>query len=128
MTIKHINGNLFQIAREDDYLAHCISKDYALGAGIAVVFQRRFQLREKLRRTDKRHGIGYNVTIGRVFNLITKEKCWQKPTYGSLENALISMRDYQNGRKTPSFSYGNISPLSVKSSMDKSAERTMTEM
>lgn len=26
--------------------------------------------------------------------------------------------DYQNGRKTPSFSYGDISPLSVKSSMD----------
>ena len=25
---------------------------------------------------------------------------------------------YQNGRKTPSFSYGDISPLSVKSSMD----------
>lgn len=25
---------------------------------------------------------------------------------------------YQNGRKTPSFSYGDISPFSVKSSMD----------
>lgn len=81
MTIKHANDNLFQITREDDYLAHCISKDYALGTGIAIKFQRRFQLREKLRRTDKRRGIGYNVTIGRVFNLITKEKCWQKPTY-----------------------------------------------
>ena len=49
MTIKHINGNLFKIAKETDYLAHCISRDYALGAGIAVEFQRRFQLREKLR-------------------------------------------------------------------------------
>lgn len=28
------------------------------------------------------------------------------------------MIDYQNGRKTPSFSYGDISLLSVKSSMD----------
>ena len=94
MTIKHVNGNLFKIAKETDYLAHCISKDYALGAGIAIEFQRRFQLREKLKYTDKRPGIGYNVTIGRVFNLITKEKCWQKPTYESLENALISMRDH----------------------------------
>ena len=49
MTIKHINGDLFKIAKETDYLAHCISKDYVLGAGIAVEFQRRFQLREKLR-------------------------------------------------------------------------------
>ena len=32
----------------------------------------------------------------------------------------LSLRSaiYQNGRKTPSFSYGDISPLSVKSSMD----------
>lgn len=52
MTIKHINGDLFKIAKETDYLAHCISKDYALGAGIAVEFQRRFRLREKLRRTE----------------------------------------------------------------------------
>ena len=52
MTIKHVNGNLFQIAKETDYLAHCISKDYALGAGIAVEFQRRFRLREKLRYTE----------------------------------------------------------------------------
>ena len=56
MTIKHINGDLFKIAKETDYLAHCISKDYALGAGTAVEFQRRFRLREKLRYAQNFHG------------------------------------------------------------------------
>lgn len=37
--------------------------------------------------------IGDCILQGRVFNLITKERYFQKPTYRSLANALIEMRD-----------------------------------
>ena len=33
------------------------------------------------------------IEIDNVFNLITKEKYWQKPTYKSLEDSLIEMRE-----------------------------------
>ena len=50
-----------------------------------------------------------------VINLL-KDKRFVVVDYKDLGNtARVS---YQNGRKTPSFSYGDISPLSVKSSMD----------
>ena len=31
------------------YLVHCISADFAMGAGIAVQFNRQFSMRDKLR-------------------------------------------------------------------------------
>lgn len=78
--------DLFDVG-EDFHLAHCISADYALGAGIAVEFQRRYQLREQL----KQIGTGTYpdcILTGRVFNLITKQNYWNKPTYDALEETL----------------------------------------
>ena len=79
---------------EPFYYAHCISADYALGAGIAVEFKKRYKLTPE------------NLTAGRVcnnlsivsniFNLITKDKYWQKPTYASLILALRNMKKYCN--------------------------------
>ena len=40
MEYKEIKGNLFD-APKDAYLVHCISADFALGAGIAVEFNKR---------------------------------------------------------------------------------------
>lgn len=36
MNYKYIKGDIFK--RKNCYYAHCISRDYALGAGIAVEF------------------------------------------------------------------------------------------
>lgn len=40
--------------------------------------------------------VGDCIQQGRVFNLITKERYYQKPTYRSLVTALIEMRDLCN--------------------------------
>lgn len=82
------------------YLAHCISADYALGAGIAAEFQRRFRLREVLQRVGD-HTFPAVYLVGRVFNLVTKDRYFHKPTYDSLKSCLEQMKllCVQNGVK-----------------------------
>ena len=47
MTIKEVKKDLFTMP--NDYaLAHCISADFALGAGIAKEFDKRLNARQKL--------------------------------------------------------------------------------
>lgn len=66
--------NLFDVS-DKYYLVHCISADLALGAGIAVEFNKRFNLREKLKEIPKEHRYFQQVVlIDKVFNLITKER------------------------------------------------------
>lgn len=90
MTIEIKKQNLFDVS-EDYFLAHCISKDYALGAGIAVEFEKRFNLKSRLQNYNNGHFTDC-IVIGRVFNLVTKAKYWQKPTYDSLTSALEIMK------------------------------------
>lgn len=76
-------------------LAHCISADFALGAGIAVEFDNRYNMRERLRDN---HDItyfdtGFCIQIDEVYNLITKAKAYQKPTYENLQEALEDLRN-----------------------------------
>lgn len=85
--------DLFTIT-EDYYLAHCISSDYVMGAGIAVPFDRKFGLKEQFNQMNSsllKHPTC--ILLGRVFNLITKEKAWHKPTYDTLTQSLIKMRE-----------------------------------
>lgn len=48
MTITEIRKDLFNISNNEYYYVHCISADYALGAGIAKIFRDRFNMRKKL--------------------------------------------------------------------------------
>ena len=80
------------------YLAHCISGDYALGAGIARRFDEIYNMRYKL------HGFFPTEVpehpyqdpgaylVDNVFNLVTKQRHFHKPTYDSLKTALLDMR------------------------------------
>lgn len=90
MILKEEKRNLFDV-EDKYYLAHCISSDCAMGAGIAVEFQKRFNLRNKLLEYDTEYP--KCIRIGRVFNLITKDKYWHKPTYNSIETALVLMKE-----------------------------------
>lgn len=78
------------------YLAHCISADFALGAGIAKSFDSVYNMKFKLYRNYDNyeyHG-GDSLPIDNVFNLVTKNKCWHKPTYESMREALEMMREH----------------------------------
>lgn len=91
MTLELKRQNLFYVP-DDYYLAHCISADYNLGAGIAVDFNKKFHLKNKL----KQLGSGKYpdcILIDEVFNLVTKNKYFNKPTYSSLEKSLQMMKN-----------------------------------
>lgn len=94
MNIKIENRDLFTVP-QGYYLAHCISADFALGAGIAKVFDEVYNMRFKLfREYDMfKYEGGDALLIDNVFNLVTKPKCYHKPTYDSLREALVEMRE-----------------------------------
>lgn len=89
MEFREAKYDVFQ-APEYYHLAHCISADAEMGMGIAVKFVRRFP-EITILRTQKNE-VGTCKKVGRIFNLITKEKYNHKPTYKTMENALFSMR------------------------------------
>lgn len=94
MIYNEVVGNLFDV-EDSYYLAHCISSDFAMGMGIAVDFNKRFNAKRILmQHYSNQIGIYPNcLRTGRVFNLVTKDKYWNKPTYGTLRQALCRMRN-----------------------------------
>lgn len=94
MTINIIKKDLFTI-EDDYYLAHCISADFALGAGIAKTFNSKYDMRFKLFNNYPNYVYrgGDALLVDNVFNLVTKAKFFQKPTYESLTEALEMLRD-----------------------------------
>lgn len=99
MIYKEEIRDLFTVPN-DYYLAHCISADYALGAGIAVEFNKHFDMRRKLHENApdyweymKLYNLRVEcILIERVLNLVTKEKYFHKPTYKSMKQALDMMK------------------------------------
>lgn len=107
MTLTEIKKDLFTMPKEYA-LAHCISDDRAMGAGIAVQFTKR-GVKQLL---DQKYGKinpdeqnpmkwgtkGYCLSVvmdgQHVMNLVTKNRYWHKPTIASLGNALHSMKIY----------------------------------
>lgn len=98
MTITEKNGDLFQIP-QGYYLAHCISGDYALGAGIAAIFDDVYDMRYKLHKFfpipegERYANVGEALLVDNVFNLVTKARCFHKPTYESLYTTLCEMHN-----------------------------------
>jgi hypothetical protein len=90
--ITHIKGNLFD-APDDYQLAHCISADAKMGAGIAVQFVKHYPYLTNLRIGDKLP-VGICIHVGRVLNLITKQNYWDKPTIITMNKALWDMKLY----------------------------------
>ena len=91
MTFTEIKGDLFdrKLEHPSEYYVHCISRDYACGAGIAKEFNKRYNL--SLRLLDL--PITSCMIIDVVISLITKPKYWQKPTYDSLRKALVDLKE-----------------------------------
>lgn len=98
MKYKEEVRDLFSVP-EDYYLAHCISADFALGAGIAVQFNKHFDMKNVLKTKYPDYlsrweadDVSDVILEGRVFNLITKKRYWQKPTYESMKNVLLMLK------------------------------------
>lgn len=94
MIYKEIQGNLFSVP-DYYYLAHCISADFALGAGIAKQFNEFYDMRSKLNEyyaDQKYQCVGKALMVGKVFNLVTKQRYWHKPTYDTLRKSLMALK------------------------------------
>ena len=91
--------DLFSIS-DQYYLAHCISADFGMGKGIVIEFNNRFNMKRKLKSKypnylkeySEENRCGDCILDGRVLNLITKERYYQKPTYESFTQALHVMK------------------------------------
>ena len=97
MVIKEEIMDLFTVP-QGYYLAHCISGDYTLGAGIAKQFVENYNMRFKLHKNypipdgEKFANVGQALLVDNVFNLVTKARVFHKPTYESLYDTLLDMR------------------------------------
>lgn len=98
MKYTEVNGDLFAVP-QGYYLAHCISGDFTLGAGIAKRFDEVYNMRFKLFRDYpiedgmKSGWVGEALLVDNVFNLVTKSRCYHRPDYETLYDALADMRD-----------------------------------
>ena len=96
MTIREEQRDLFTVP-QGYYLAHCISGDYALGAGIAKQFVEIYDMKNKLFHqyplaANRRYGhVGEALLVDNVFNRVTKPRAFMKPTYDDLADAIDDM-------------------------------------
>ena len=103
MNYAEIYGDLFSLHSNEYILAHCISADFALGAGIAKSFAN-IGVKQALYNNYSVNtwtNTGYCLITNTPFmvaNLVTKRYCYEKPTYQSLAEALI---DFRNQLKEP---------------------------
>ena len=87
MILEEIHGNLFEHL-DDRTPTHCISQDCRMGAGIAAPMKKVFKL-GSLTAENFPDCIYYHG----VMNLITKKVYYGKPTYQTLEQSLLKMRE-----------------------------------
>uniref|UniRef100_A0A8C5JMZ6 ADP-ribose glycohydrolase OARD1 n=1 Tax=Junco hyemalis TaxID=40217 RepID=A0A8C5JMZ6_JUNHY len=91
--IRCVKGDLFSCP-STDALAHCISEDCRMGAGIAVLFKKKFGGVQEL--LDQKKKTGEVAVLQRddryIYYLITKQKVSHKPTYESMQKSLEAMR------------------------------------
>jgi hypothetical protein len=94
MSISFRTGDLF--SSDDDALAHCVSADLRLGAGIAKVFKAKYGGIAKMAALNPQIGDVLPVAIGDkiALALVTKQKYYEKPTKRSMCHAILSMVQY----------------------------------
>lgn len=109
MTYQEELADIFENDKPEYSYAQCISADFGMGLGIAVVFNKKFDCKNKLVRKygslAKPYSQGdttYCARTDRVYNLITKTHYWDKPTLDSLRIALTYLKNecIQNNVKT----------------------------
>ena len=90
--VHEIVKDLFDVS-SDYYLAHCISSDLKMGAGIALPMQNKYRIREDILSRPMNLSHPTVVLTGKVFNLITKANYYDKPTYDNLFSSLVKMKN-----------------------------------
>lgn len=95
LVLREIKGDLFTSPKTYS-LAHCVSADLRMGAGIALAFRRRFARIEKLKEQRvKTGGVAILKDDARfIYYLVTKNKYYLKPSYEDLFLSLNKMKKH----------------------------------
>ena len=93
--IKEEKGDLFSIEDSSPIFAHCVSSDGKMDAGIAKQFVRRYGdgLQGSVDGFEVGDAVPYKNGDTKIYNLITKEKYWKKPTFKSIQSSLQSLKN-----------------------------------
>ena len=96
-------GDLFALSSEEWAFAQCISADFAMRAGIAVLFNKHYDTKNRLTEYLNGNFInfwnsddaakGWCIYDNCVYNLITKKNHWDKPTLPHIQKSLQKMKD-----------------------------------
>jgi hypothetical protein len=96
--IRILKGNIFATP-PDCYIAHSISGDFSLGAGLAKEIDKKYCMRYQLfdnfpYDAGKNYGyVGKALLIDNIFNLVTKPKFRHKVRMDDLKHALEDMKE-----------------------------------
>lgn len=81
---------------EHSALAHCITADYSLGAGLALAVDEKYEIKDELNQIGK-HIYPDCIKIVRpnkiIYNLVDKEDRWNDPTIEDLEVCLMQLKE-----------------------------------
>lgn len=96
-------GDLFEL-KDTHLLVHCISRDCAMLRGIAATFRELYP--EMPERTFiYLNNLNYDrkcvIYQGKIANLITKNRYYEKPTYESLRESLLELKSIILNREIP---------------------------
>lgn len=88
-----ITKDIFELPDDKYYKAHCISADYKLGAGIAKLFDQKYDIKRRLFSLEEEREFPDCIIVDNVFNLVTKINYWDKPTYSTIKVAIRLFKD-----------------------------------
>ena len=86
------------VTKVETSIGHCVSQDLYMGAGVAKQIKEKFGRIDELK--EQEIGVGgvaiLKIGPGRfIYNLVTKEKYSDKPTYRSIRESLKEMRTHR---------------------------------
>lgn len=93
MILNIVKQDILKLDMDKYFIAHCISGDFTLGAGLAKKINDKYDMSNKLKNQFTYVNGNYcSYLIDRVFNLVTKNVYQDKATYDALRMALEDMK------------------------------------
>lgn len=90
--VKIENRDLFHTPR-NYALCHCVSMDYKMSSGIAVVMKSKYPVLKRMPAGKLGTTVAVRQEARVIFNLITKKNHYDKPTLDTMTKAITSMRE-----------------------------------
>lgn len=94
--LLEVKGDLLKsplIEKPNTMILHCVSADYALGAGVALQIELKYHIRSELKQIGK-YSYPDCIATGNILNMVTKGAYWCKPTYDTFKMALELVLEY----------------------------------